>query len=48
MVGAAVFADGIEGKIDASAILKPSMPLTCNSAFTTALSSTPIRQLPHK
>ena len=38
----------IEGKTEASAMRNPFTPLTCNSAFTTEFTSTPILQLPHK
>ena len=41
-----MFGDGMAGMTEASATRKPSMPRTRNALSTTALSSSPIRQVP--
>ena len=46
MLGAWVFDDGMVGKMDASATLKPSSPITRSSGSTTAILSMPIRLVP--
>ena len=47
MVAGWMLGEGISGITEASATRRPSMPRTRSSVSTTALSSSPIRQVPH-